>query len=51
MKMSVWMPDIVLKPVKTNMKASPRRNTFSFFTWRNTLKRRNKLIKRRNTLE
>ena len=35
LKMSVWMPDIVLKPVKTNMKASPRRNTFNFFTWKN----------------
>ena len=33
LKMSVWMPDMVLKPVKTNMKARPSRNTLSFFTW------------------
>lgn len=27
------MPDMVLKPVKTNMNASPSKNTFNFFTW------------------
>ena len=27
------MPDMVLKPVKTNMNASPSKKTFNFFTW------------------
>jgi len=32
LKIIAWIPDMVLKPVKTNMNAKPRKKMLKFFT-------------------